>query len=278
MANAEKTAAVAEITEAFRGSSAAVLTEYRGLTVAQLRQLRRAIADDATYSVVKNTLTKIAMREAGMPDVADRLTGPTAIAFVTGDPVNVAKGIRDFARTNPLLLVKGGVLEGKALSADDVRRLADLESREVLLARLAGALQGSLAKAAGLFAAPLSQVARLAAALEQKAQEDPGLLRGGAAAPPASAGPTPDLDPAPPADTEADRGPAGTTDVEADREPAGTTDVEAELPTDGTPGVEASPAIPPAAADDPGAEAQAVADAIDIAPDTDVAGGATSAS
>lgn len=168
MPNAEKTAAVSEITEAFRNSSAAVLTEYRGLTVSQLKELRRSLAGEATYAVVKNTLTKIAMRDAGLPDVADRLTGPTAVAFVTGDPVRVAKGIRDFARGNPLLVVKGGVLEGRSLSADEIRRLADLESREVLLARLAGALQASLGRAAGLFVAPLSQVARLAAALQEQ--------------------------------------------------------------------------------------------------------------
>jgi large subunit ribosomal protein L10 len=277
MANAEKTAAVAEITDAFRGTSAAVLTEYRGLTVAQLKQLRRAIASDATYTVVKNTLTKIAMQQAGMPDVADRLTGPTAIAFVTGDPVNVAKGIRDFARTNPLLVVKGGVLEGKTLSADEVRRLADLESREVLLARLAGAMQGSLAKAAGLFAAPLSQVARLAAALEQKAQEDPSVLRGAAGTPADAPIPVPDADAAPPGAGATHAAPPGAVATD-DPSAAAATDADSEMPSDGTPGVEDSPEISPAAVGDAGAEAQAVADAVDIVPDTDVAGGATSAS
>jgi large subunit ribosomal protein L10 len=168
--NQEKTASVAEITGRFRSSSAAVLTEYRGLTMSQLTELRRSLGSDTTYAVVKNTLTKLAATEAGYPIPEDLLTGPTAIAFVAGDPVEAARGLRDFARTNPLLVIKGGVLEGKALSADEVRRLADLESRDVLLGRLAGVLQASLSRAAGLFQAPLSQVARLAAALQEKKQ------------------------------------------------------------------------------------------------------------
>ena len=172
MANQEKTAAVAELTERFQGSSAAVLTEYRGLTMAQLTQLRRSLGGGTTYAVVKNTLTKRAASEAGFPVPDELLTGPTAIAFISGDPVEAAKGLRDFSRTNPLLVIKGGVLDGKALSPEDIRRLADVEPRDVLLARMAGALQGSLSKAAGLFQAPLSQVARLAAALQEKKQAD----------------------------------------------------------------------------------------------------------
>jgi len=168
--NQEKIVAVAEITDRFRSSSAAVLTEYRGLTVAQLTQLRRALGANTTYAVVKNTLTKLAAAEAGYPISDDLLAGPTAIAFVSGDPVEAARGLRDFARANPTLVIKGGVLEGKALSADEVRRLADLESREVLLAKTAGVLQASLSRAAGLFQAPLSQVARLAVALHEKRQ------------------------------------------------------------------------------------------------------------
>jgi large subunit ribosomal protein L10 len=173
MANAEKTAAVAEIVEAFRGASAAVLTEYRGLTVKQITDLRRAMGRDTTYTVVKNTLTKLAAREAGVEGIEEHLSGPTAVAFISGDPVEAAKGLRDFSRANPVLVIKGGVLDGKALNADEIRRIADLESREVLLAKLAGAMSGSLAKAAGLFAAPLSQVARLAEALRQQ-QESAG--------------------------------------------------------------------------------------------------------
>ena len=168
MANQEKIAAVAEITERFQGSSAAVLTEYRGLTMSQLTQLRRSLGSDTTYAVVKNTLTKRAAAEAGFPVADELLTGPTAIAFIKGDPVEAAKGLRDFSRTNPLLVIKGGVLDGKVLSPAEIRQLADVEPREALLARLAGAMNGSLAKAAGLFQAPLSQVARLAAALQEK--------------------------------------------------------------------------------------------------------------
>src|SRR4051812_6291247 len=138
MARPDKAAAVAELTEHFRGSSAAVLTEYRGLTVAQLKELRRSLGEGATYAVVKNTLTKIAAREAGVQGLEDLLNGPSAIAFVKGDPVDAAKGLRNFTRANPLLVIKGGVLEGKPLTAAEINRLADLESREVLLARAAG--------------------------------------------------------------------------------------------------------------------------------------------
>jgi len=182
MARPDKAAAVAEITEAFRSSSAALLTEYRGLTVAQLKELRRTLSADATYAVVKNTLGRIAAREAGLGMLEPLLEGPSAIAFVTGDPVTVAKGIRDFARGNPALIVKGGVLDGRELTADEIRRLADLESREVLLAKLAGAMKASLSQAVGLFAAPLAQVARLIGALEQKAAVDPSIIGGRGAA------------------------------------------------------------------------------------------------
>jgi large subunit ribosomal protein L10 len=166
--NTEKTSAVDEITAQFANSSAAVITEYRGLSVKQLTQLRRALGSETTYAVVKNTLTKRAAAQAGVPIADELLTGPTAIAFVQGDPVEAAKGLRDFARTNQLLVIKGGVLDGKALSAAEVARIADLESREVLLAKLAGALKALPTRAAGLFQAPLSQMARLAKALEEK--------------------------------------------------------------------------------------------------------------
>ena len=182
MARPDKAAAVAELTEHFRGSSAAVLTEYRGLTVAQMNELRRSLRGSASYAVVKNTLTRIAAREAGVQALDDLLQGPSAIAFVTGDPVEAAKGLRDFSRAHPLLVIKGGVLEGKALSADEIRRLADLESREGLLAKLAGAMQASLQGAVSLFVAPLSQAARVVEALRQKAQQDPSVLSGGAGA------------------------------------------------------------------------------------------------
>lgn len=168
MPNSEKVSAVAEIVDHFNTSAATVLTEYRGLTVKQLSQLRSALGSDTTYAVVKNTLTKRAAAEAGVALDESLLVGPTAIAFVKGDPVEAAKGLRDFAKANPLLVIKGGVLEGKALSAAEVGKIADLETREVLLAKVAGALKALPTRAAGLFQAPLSQVARLAAALEEK--------------------------------------------------------------------------------------------------------------
>ena len=163
-----KAAVIDEITERFQNSSAAVLTEYRGLTVAQLTELRRSLGAGSTYAVVKNTLTKRAADSVGFSDLAPLLNGPTGIAFIQGDPVEAAKAIRDFARTNPMLVVKGGVVDGRTVDASEVTRLADVEPREVLLAKLAGAMLGNLSKAAGLFQAPLSQVARLAAALQEK--------------------------------------------------------------------------------------------------------------
>ncbi|MCG2800795.1 MAG: 50S ribosomal protein L10 [Cellulomonas sp.] len=172
MARPDKAAAVAELTEMFRRSNAAVLTEYRGLTVAQLKQLRRALSGNAQYAVVKNTLTAIAAREAGYEGLGDDLKGPSAIAFVTGDPVEVAKGLRDFAKANPALVVKGGVLDGRPLTAAEVTKLADLESREVLLAKAAGAFTASLYQAAYLFTAPAASAARVVDALRaQRAEE-----------------------------------------------------------------------------------------------------------
>ena len=168
MPNAEKNSAVAEIAEHFSNSSAAVITEYRGLTVKQLTQLRRTLGRDTTYAIVKNTLTRRAAEQAGVTIDPSLLTGPTAIAFVGGDPVEAAKGLRDFAKTHPLLVIKGGVLDGKALSASEVSKIADLESREVLLSKAAGVLKALPTRAAGLFQAPLSQLARLAKALEEK--------------------------------------------------------------------------------------------------------------
>lgn len=183
MARNPKSTAVEEIAEEFRSSSAAVLTEYRGLTVAQLKSLRRSLAGNATYAVVKNTLTKIAAKDAGVEGLDSLLAGPSAIAFVKGDPVETAKGIRDFAKANPKLVIKGGYLEGRVLSAADVTKLADLESREVLLAKLAGAMSASLQQAVSLFAAPLSKAARTIDALRAAAQEDPSIIAGAGSAP-----------------------------------------------------------------------------------------------
>jgi len=169
MANAEKVAAVTELTERFRDSSGAVLTEYRGLTVAQLAELRRSLGGNATFTVVKNTLTKIAITDAGLADqLSPLLAGPSAVAFVDGDVVEAAKGLRDFAKANPLLVIKGGVLDGKAMSPSEIIKLADLEPREVLLAKLAGAMKASLAGAAATFNALPVQMAQLAEALRAK--------------------------------------------------------------------------------------------------------------
>jgi large subunit ribosomal protein L10 len=214
MARAEKQAAVAEIVESFNDAAGAVLTEYRGLTVKQLQDLRRSLGENADYAVVKNTLAKIAANEVGIGGFDDLLNGPTAIAFIKGDVVEVAKGLRDFAKANPALVIKGGVLDGKPLDAQEVSKLADLESREVLLGKMAGAMLASLSQAVYLLNAPIAQVARLAGALESKAQEDPSILAGGAGAP-----------------------------VAAEEAPA----AEAEAPADEAPAEEAAPAAEPAA-------------------------------
>jgi large subunit ribosomal protein L10 len=169
MANAEKVAEVAELTERFQNSAGAVLTEYRGLTVAELKELRGTLGGSATFAVVKNTLTKIAVQQAGLEnELSALLTGPSAVAFVTGDVVETAKGLRDFAKANPLLVIKGGVLDGKALSPQEITKLADLEPREVLLAKLAGALKATQSRAVGAFAALPTQMAQLAEALRAK--------------------------------------------------------------------------------------------------------------
>jgi len=175
MARAEKVAAVAELTERFQTSAGAVLTEYRGLTVAQLAELRRSLGEHTTFTVVKNTLTKIAATDAGVADQLDGLlSGPSAIAFVDGDVVEAAKGLRDFSKANPFLVIKGGVLDGKAITPAEISRLADLESREVLLAKLAGAMKASMSGAAAVFAALPAQMAQLAEALRVKRAAEAG--------------------------------------------------------------------------------------------------------
>ena len=186
MARAEKQAAVAEIVASFNDAAGAVLTEYRGLTVKQLQDLRRSLGENAHYAVVKNTLAKLAAKDAGIDGFDDLLSGPTAIAFINGDVVEAAKGLRDFAKANPTLVIKGGVLDGKPLDAAEVAKLADLESREVLLGKLAGAMLASLSQAVYLLNAPLAQVARLAGALQAKAEQDPSILAGGAGTPAAA--------------------------------------------------------------------------------------------
>ncbi|OBF15979.1 50S ribosomal protein L10 [Mycobacterium kubicae] len=193
MARADKATAVADIAEQFKASTATVITEYRGLTVANLAELRRSLGASATYAVAKNTLIKRAASEAGVEGLDELFAGPTAIAFVNGEPVDAAKALKTFAREHKALVIKGGYMDGHALTVAEVERIADLESREVLLAKLAGAMKGNLAKAAGLFNAPASQVARLAAALqEKKAAEGPAAAPAAAetaAAEPASESP-----------------------------------------------------------------------------------------
>jgi large subunit ribosomal protein L10 len=175
MARAEKVAAVAELTERFQSSSGAVLAEYRGLTVAQLAELRHALGEQATFSVVKNTLTKLAAADAGIAaELEGLLTGPSAVAFVQGDVVEAAKGLRDFARANPALVIKGGVIDGKPMTPAEINKLADLESRDVLLAMLAGAMKASMSNAAATLAALPVQLARLAAALQAKREDEGG--------------------------------------------------------------------------------------------------------
>jgi len=151
MATPEKTAAVAEIVEDFRSANATVLTEYRGLSATLLKQLRRSLGVKNKYSVVKNTLTKIAAKEAGVDLDPAMLAGPSAVAFIKGDPIDAAKALRDFAKDNPLLIIKGGIFEGKAVTTAEIMELANLESREVLLAKIAGAMKASMSKAARAF-------------------------------------------------------------------------------------------------------------------------------
>jgi large subunit ribosomal protein L10 len=165
---ANKVQNVAELTESFKSSSAVLLTEYRGLTVAQLKELRRSISKDATYAVAKNTLLEIAAKNAGVSAFEGQLYGPTAMAFVHGYAVNVAKALRDFAKANPLLVVKTGVLDGVSLTADEVKKLADLETREVLLAKAASMFKAKMFQAAYMFQAPLAQAARAVDALRIK--------------------------------------------------------------------------------------------------------------
>jgi len=226
MARSDKAGAVAELTDAFRDSSAAVLTEYRGLTVAELKELRRSLAGNATYSVVKNTLTKIAAKAAGIESFDSLLEGPSAIAFVSGDPVEVAKGLRSFGREHPNLVVKGGVLDGKPLSAEEIRRLADLESREVLLAKLAGGFAAPAQQLVTVLAAPLRQLAQVLGAFEAKVAADPSSATGGDGAS--------SVDPNPATDVQAPTDEAATDQAATDEAPAPEAATD-DTPTDDTP-------------------------------------------
>ncbi|WP_333619189.1 50S ribosomal protein L10 [Dietzia sp.] len=168
MAKPEKVSAVAELKERFEKSNAALVTEYRGLSVPQITQLRKDLGDSAEYSVAKNTLVKRAAAEANVEGIDDLLSGPTAIAFVEGEAVDAAKALKAFAKDNKELVIKGGIMDGNPLSVAEIEAIAELESREVLLAKMAGALKGGQTKAAGLFNAPASQLARLFGALQEK--------------------------------------------------------------------------------------------------------------
>lgn len=234
MARPDKAAAVEELRSKFSSSTGVVLTEYRGLTVKALKELRRSLGENATYAVSKNTLTTIAAREAGVAGIDDHLVGPTAITFIDGDPVVVAKGLRDFARTNPHLVIKAGVLDGKVLDADEVRKLADLESREVLLAKVAGGMQGVLQQAISLVSAPLSQAARLFAALQDAAGEDASIIGGAGTA---AVDQEQDAEPATPAavDESADAAPAAEAITEAAPAAEDTTAAEAVDTTEAAP-------------------------------------------
>jgi large subunit ribosomal protein L10 len=219
MARADKATAVADIAEQFRASTATVITEYRGLSVANLAELRRSLAGSATYSVAKNTLIKRAASEAGVEGLDELFVGPTAIAFVSGEAVDAAKAIKTFAKEHKALVIKGGYMDGHPLTVAEVERIADLESREVLLAKLAGAMKANLSKAAGLFNAPASQVARLVAALQEKrAAEEPAAA---AAEAPAAETEAPAAE-ASAAETEATAAEAPAAETEATETPAET--------------------------------------------------------
>jgi large subunit ribosomal protein L10 len=172
MARPDKAAAVAELTEDFRTAQATVLTEYRGLTVTAMKQLRRALGADTKYSVVKNTLTKIAAKDAGVDISDDLLVGPSAVAFIKGDPINAAKSLRDFQKENPFLVIKGGIYEGKSVTPAELMELANLESREVLLAKLAGAMKASMAKAAATFDALRAKMEAVSGPVADNAQSE----------------------------------------------------------------------------------------------------------
>ena len=227
MARPDKAADVAELVESFQDSTGAVLTEYRGLTVKQLQDLRRSLGENAHYAVVKNTLTQIAATEAGVEGFDSLLVGPTAIAFINGDVVEAAKGLRDFARTNPALVIKGGVLDGRSIDAAEIAKLADLESREVLLAKLAGGMLASLSQAVYLLNAPLAQAARLAGALQAKAEQDPTVLAGGAGTP------------APAAESTEETSAEASAEASPDSTDSSTEDAPAEESASETPATEA---------------------------------------
>ncbi|AKK10315.1 50S ribosomal protein L10 [Corynebacterium uterequi] len=171
MANPKNVAELVALKEKFSEADSLFLTEYRGLTVSQLQELRGELGFDVEYHVAKNTLLKIAAAEQGIEGLDEHLTGPTAVAFIKGEAVDAAKVMKKFATANDKLVIKGGYMDGKALSADQVKAIAELDNRETTLAKLAGAMKGNLAKAAAVFNAPATKMARLAVALQEKQEQ-----------------------------------------------------------------------------------------------------------
>jgi len=236
MPRPEKVAVVDEVRNKFTSSTATVLTEYRGLTVAQLAELRAELRkSNAEYKVAKNTLARIAAREAGFEVPDDLLSGPTALAFCADDPVSVAKTLRAFAKANPALVVKGAVLDGRLISAEETSQLADLASREELLAKVAGMIQTLVAQPARLALASLTKMAQLMAALSEKKASEPQ---------PAAAAEAPAAEEAPAEEAAAEEAPAEeaaapeaeATEPSADEaaEPATAESTEDSEPADGT--------------------------------------------
>ena len=239
MARPEKVAVVDEIRTKLGDSDAAILTEYRGLTVTELATLRGALRPAATeYKVFKNTLARRAAEEAGLTELAELLQGPTAIAFVRGDAVTAAKALRDFGRTSPALVVKGGLLGPRVLTPSDIEALADIEPREVLLARLAGGFQAPLTKAAGLFQAFTRNLAYgVKALIDQR-------VAGGEEAPPAETAEEAAVDEAPAAETDAE---APAAEAPSDEAPAAEADSDTpaeptEAPSEPEPSADEAPA------------------------------------
>jgi len=197
MARPEKVATVAEIRDRIAESDATVLTEYRGLTVSQLANLRTALRPAGTdLKIYKNTLARRAANEAGVEDLVPMLQGPTAIAFIKGDAVLAAKALRDFAKTAESFVIKGGMLGSRFISAAEVSELAEVAPREELLARIAGAFQGPLVKAAGLFQAiPRNLAYGVKALIEQRVANGEALPEEAASEAPTSEAPTSEATP-----------------------------------------------------------------------------------
>ena len=173
MPKTEKIERVAELKAGIDGSDALLLTEYRGLTVSDITELRRSLAEGGTkFAVVKNTLMQRAAADASIDDLEPMLEGPTAVAFIAGDPVAAAKKVVEAAKKFPALILKGGYMDGKVLSADEAKGLADLESREVMLSKIAGLLKGEMSRAASMFVSAQSKFLSLLEAYKEKVPDD----------------------------------------------------------------------------------------------------------